>query len=113
MATMLGMPPLKLKCAWCDDVIREGREPISHGICPDCARLVKAGVNPQRWALPDDAELSGDWLDAFIATQLADVLSRRHFGVPYKQLSVEDRVKLSGECESFVARMTYRMQEAS
>ena len=24
-------------CAWCNRMIREGGEPVSHGICPDCA----------------------------------------------------------------------------
>jgi RNA polymerase subunit RPABC4/transcription elongation factor Spt4 len=24
-------------CAWCNQIIREGGGPISHGICPDCA----------------------------------------------------------------------------
>lgn len=28
---------LKLVCAWCRGVIREGAEPVSHGICPRCA----------------------------------------------------------------------------
>ena len=29
--------PLKVVCAWCDDVVREGVLPISHGCCPTCA----------------------------------------------------------------------------
>jgi hypothetical protein len=24
-------------CSWCNRMIREGGEPVSHGICPDCA----------------------------------------------------------------------------
>jgi hypothetical protein len=27
---------LKLICAWCGKVMREGEEPASHGICPEC-----------------------------------------------------------------------------
>jgi len=30
---------MKLVCAWCQKVIRDGpEEPVSHGICPECAR---------------------------------------------------------------------------
>lgn len=28
--------PLKLLCAWCGTVIREGKPPISHGCCRAC-----------------------------------------------------------------------------
>lgn len=30
-------PDLKTVCAWCEAVIREGEEPVSHGICKTCA----------------------------------------------------------------------------
>jgi len=29
---------MKRTCAWCSEVITEGREPVSHGICSICAR---------------------------------------------------------------------------
>ena len=29
--------PMKSICSWCGTLIRDGREPISHGICADCA----------------------------------------------------------------------------
>ena len=35
----LGLPVLsisRLQCAWCEDVMRPGSEPVSHGICPKC-----------------------------------------------------------------------------
>lgn len=35
------VPDIKLVCAWCDAVIREGVEPESHGICPPCAAKVR------------------------------------------------------------------------
>ncbi len=28
-------------CAWCHENIREGSEPVSHGICPTCADIVR------------------------------------------------------------------------
>ena len=32
---------MKLVCAWCKKVIRDGPdEPVSHGVCPECARRV-------------------------------------------------------------------------
>lgn len=31
------IPPVMQTCAWCGDVIRKGREPTWHGICPECA----------------------------------------------------------------------------
>jgi len=37
-------PPLRLICAWCKRVMREGPEPTSHGICPACAEAVVDGV---------------------------------------------------------------------
>ena len=27
----------RLMCAWCDEVLREGKPPVSHGICEPCA----------------------------------------------------------------------------
>ncbi len=27
----------KRVCAWCQKVLAEGEEPVTHGICPDCA----------------------------------------------------------------------------
>ena len=29
--------PHRVDCAWCNRVLRDGREPVSHGICPECA----------------------------------------------------------------------------
>lgn len=33
-------PVLKLICAWCQRVMRNGTLPASHGICPDCQKVV-------------------------------------------------------------------------
>ena len=30
-------PVLRAVCSWCGTLIREGVEPISHGMCPPCA----------------------------------------------------------------------------
>jgi hypothetical protein len=32
--------PLRLECAWCDTLLRDGREPTSHGICEACSERV-------------------------------------------------------------------------
>lgn len=32
----LELKQLKLVCAWCGCIMRDGDEPTSHGICPDC-----------------------------------------------------------------------------
>lgn len=29
---------LRTECAWCGKLIREGREPTSHGMCKECER---------------------------------------------------------------------------
>lgn len=37
---------MKLVCAWCQKVIREGPgKTVSHGICPECARRVTRRVS--------------------------------------------------------------------
>ena len=28
--------PIKKVCSWCNTVTQEGREPVSHGMCPGC-----------------------------------------------------------------------------
>ena len=33
--------PLRIDCAWCSRMIREGAEPTSHGICPACAAKMR------------------------------------------------------------------------
>jgi hypothetical protein len=44
--------PLKVICAWCGKTMKEGSEPASHGICPDCRgkhfppQPVSGPVNP-------------------------------------------------------------------
>lgn len=30
--------PIRVECSWCSGVISPGREPVSHGICPACAK---------------------------------------------------------------------------
>jgi hypothetical protein len=35
---------LRVVCAWCPTVIREGSEPASHGICPPCANRQMAEI---------------------------------------------------------------------
>lgn len=36
-------PAVRLVCAWCDLVLKEGEadSPVSHGICPLCAWLIR------------------------------------------------------------------------
>lgn len=65
-------------------------------------------VSQGDWPLPEmGGELDARWVDSFIAIRLADVMARRHYGVSFTQLSVEDRVVVRGECESFVERQTW------
>ena len=35
--------PLKARCCYCTGIYREGREPITDGIDPQCERLLKTG----------------------------------------------------------------------
>jgi len=39
---------LKVICAWCGKILREGAEPASHGICPECRtkHFPPQGVTP-------------------------------------------------------------------
>lgn len=41
---------MKVVCSWCDKTLREGSEPVSHGICEPCMATVIAQINdlPQR-----------------------------------------------------------------
>lgn len=60
------------------------------------------------WAIPLIEEgLCEDWMDAWLAMQLCDVLARRHYGTPFLGLSVEDRNVIRGEAESFIRRQTW------
>ena len=60
------------------------------------------------WHLPESGPgIDEMWLDAYLATRLCDVLSRRHYGVSFKELSVEDRCLIRGEVETFIARQTW------
>ena len=34
--------PFKVVCAWCGMVMAFGEEPVSHGICPECAAQEEA-----------------------------------------------------------------------
>ena len=37
---------MKVICAWCDKVIKEGRkEPVSYGICAKCHKKATAEIN--------------------------------------------------------------------
>ncbi len=36
-------PILRMVCAWCQKLVREGDEPTTHGICEACAEKVVAG----------------------------------------------------------------------
>lgn len=31
---------MKLLCAWCGVLMRDGTEPVSHGCCPKCIHLM-------------------------------------------------------------------------
>lgn len=33
----------KVVCAWCGKLLKDGKEPISHGICEPCAKKVLDG----------------------------------------------------------------------
>jgi len=39
----LDPPPLKVECSWCRVVMRDGVEPVSHGICEDCVEKFERG----------------------------------------------------------------------
>lgn len=39
------MEDIKLICAWCQFVLREGSSPASHGICPLCQARVFADTD--------------------------------------------------------------------
>lgn len=36
----VAVPVIKLICAWCQRLLRDGTLPASHGICPDCQKVV-------------------------------------------------------------------------
>ena len=57
------------------------------------------------WNLPAGHGLDEQWRDAYISTQLADVLSRRHYGLPFLALDVAQRNVIRTACEDFVIRM--------
>lgn len=40
----MGLEPLKMICAWCGCLLREGKAPITHGICRRCADSMLQGM---------------------------------------------------------------------
>jgi hypothetical protein len=91
----------KVQCGWCQTLIADGAEPISHGICESCA----AAVVGDTWSLPTGEGIDDRWVDAYISTQLQDVLARRYFGTPFPKLTTEDRADLRLRVEGFVTHM--------
>lgn len=58
---MILVPDLKVICAWCstkdhETVIREGVEPVSHGICRACAAGVRATLLPPAPQAPERSD---------------------------------------------------------
>lgn len=47
------VPDLKTVCAWCGVLIREGAEPVSHGICRPCAATWSAEYLPPAPKAPE------------------------------------------------------------
>jgi phage FluMu protein Com len=40
---------MRVECAWCKKVMREGDPAIvSHGICPECAKIAKAAKKTEK-----------------------------------------------------------------
>lgn len=67
-----------------------------------------------QWALPqgDGHEPYNDrWLDAFLCVQLQDVISRRYYGLPFKAISVEDRVHIRAMVEEFIAQVSQELSK--
>lgn len=48
-------PATEVQCAWCGLTLREGRRPISHGICQAC----KAELDPDEKNPATDATVTG------------------------------------------------------
>ncbi len=34
-------------CSWCNRIIKEGVEPVTHGICPKCADVVMEEIDEE------------------------------------------------------------------
>ena len=53
----------KKVCAWCRRVMRDGEEPITHGICPECAtremRIFLMGKEVQGKRGPESSTMNG------------------------------------------------------
>lgn len=45
---LLPAAPMRVVCAWCGRVLREGAEPTSHGMCAACAEAVEPLVQEIR-----------------------------------------------------------------
>jgi hypothetical protein len=39
---------MRVVCAWCGQMLKEGRGPVSHGICLRCARRFEASFASRR-----------------------------------------------------------------
>lgn len=74
-------------CAWCDRVLKPGPEPVSHGICPECADAIeREAVDKPRGDDQDETSNPrwdpGDRDDSHERRELADELradeARRH-----------------------------------
>lgn len=63
MNTSASLPELpKSICAWCKTLLRDGPEPISHGMCEACADRERAAHRRRRAiaALVDEQEATRD-----------------------------------------------------
>jgi hypothetical protein len=54
LATALGPTLPRVVCAWCNGVLRDGAEPVSHGICELCAAVFfpRRPIQPRTDATP-------------------------------------------------------------
>ena len=68
--------PLKAVCSWCKQVMREGAEPVTHGICPACDAKLRAENGlparaPKSSGLPPGCQ--GFEIDEAVAAQVEAV----------------------------------------
>lgn len=71
---------MRLVCAWCKAVMREGEEPVSHGICPACLETAERQYSFKRTPATDAEKEAGRRMERERRAQSRDV--RRGSGVP-------------------------------
>lgn len=80
---------LRVICAWCGKIMREGAEPASHGICDECFRKQDQGGDVQQISMQIEV-IEHREHDSLIMLRCVNHVTRRDsvlwLSAPFKQI---------------------------